>query len=212
LKNLICLLIISLLFFSCEKKEIYNLPFEVNRNITCNDLYNADYKRTFGVDVTMIGKIMNDTIIHYEITEPVIDYDMDFYYSEENIPTELDTIKKATKYDKYLEMDALELNDSIYEYVWGNIKEQQKYVCEEGSIAWRNFMLELKESEIKSYRKTIDTVKYKIFNVKINPKSSYSIEKFKVVNLITKDTFNCSVYEQNKKYFFSSTISLIKYD
>lgn len=210
LKKFILSLSVLILIFSCKKENISNLPFEVNRDITCGDLYREGYKRTFGVDVTMVGKIMNDTIIHYQITEPIIDYDIDFYDFEENIPTELDTVKKKTKYDKYLKMDALELNDSIYEYVWGNIEEQQKYVCEEGAIAWRNFMLELKESETENYRNTIDPNNYKILD--LDNESKYSIDEFKVVNLIANDTFICSVYKQNKKYYFSSTFTFIDYE
>ena len=210
LRKFICLLSVWMLIFSCKKEKPSKLPFEVNRNITCDDLYNTGYKRTFGVDVTMIGKIINDTIIHYQITEPIIDYEIHYNDFEENIPTKIDTIKKVTKYDKYLEMDALELNDSIYEFVWGKIKEQQKYVCDEGKISWRNFMLEIKKSETKNYRNTIDNTKYKVLD--IENASNYNIDEFEVVNLIKKDTFHCSIYKQDNKYFFSSTMSIIKYD
>jgi hypothetical protein len=211
LKKLICLLVVTLILSSCEKRHIYSLPFEVTKDVSCDELYNEGYKRSFGADVILIGKKMNDTTIYYEIDLPSIDpKDITFYDSEENIETEIDTVKKVTKYDKYLEMDALELNDSIYELVWQDINLQENFVCDEGIVSWRNVMIELKESETINYRNTIDTTKYKVLNAEIE--SNYSIDKFKVVNLITKDTFNCSVYKQNKKYYFSSTFALIKYD
>ncbi|MFK8061116.1 MAG: hypothetical protein AB8B78_13630, partial [Polaribacter sp.] len=192
MKKFVCLLILSFLTFSCSKKKISNLPFEVNHNITCDDLYNIGYKRTFGVDVILIGKIMNDTIIHYQIDVPPVDYVFDYDNIEENITDENDTITNATIYDKYLEKDALELNDSIYEFVWGSLKQQQKDICKEGLVSWRNFMLELKETETKSFRSTIDTNKFKVLDVE--KESNYPIDEFKVVNLVTKDTFDCSIY------------------
>ena len=210
MKKFICLLIISFLLFSCEKKEISNLPFEINSNISCDDLYENGYKRTFGVDVVLIGKIMNDTIIHYQVDLPSEKNDIDYNDFEENTIVAVDTFRRATVYDKYLIKDALELNDSIYELVWGNIKKQKRDVCNKGSVSWRNFMIELKKNKAKNYRNTIDTNKYRIFD--LEKESQYSIDEFKVVNLVTKDTFNGSVYEQNKKYYFSSTFTLINYE
>ncbi|MEE9409120.1 MAG: hypothetical protein V3V28_13715 [Polaribacter sp.] len=181
----------------------------MTKNLSCNDLYNSGYKRTFGIDVIMIGKIMNDTMIHYQIDIPARDFkELDFSSLEENTPVKIKTVKKITKYDKYLEMEALELNDSIYEFVWGSIKQQQKDVCKEGLIGWRNLILKLNESEIKNYRKTIDTLKYKAFNYKKHSENSYVEESFNVLNLKQKDTFYCLIYKQEDQYLFSSTITI----
>ncbi|APG64838.1 hypothetical protein LPB136_05455 [Tenacibaculum todarodis] len=210
-KKFICLLVVTLILSSCEKKQISILPFEVTKDVSCGDLYDNGYKRSFGVDVILIGKKMNDTTIFYQIDIPTIaPEERTFYNFYKSRPTVVNPINKSTKYDKYLEMDALTLKDSIYEFVWGDIQKQQRDICSEGKVSWRNFMLELKKEETENYRNTIDTNKYKILN--INKDSDYYIDKFKVVNLITKDTFYCSVYEQNKKYYFSSTFTLINYE
>ncbi|MCH3884833.1 hypothetical protein [Tenacibaculum aquimarinum] len=209
MKKFICLLIVTLLFFSCQKKEVSTLPFEVTKNVTCNDLYEIGYKRTFGVDVVLIGKKIINTTIYYQIDLPLVKDKIDYEDFDEE--TLLDTITQSeTKFDKYLKQDALTLKDSIYEFVWGDIQKQKRDVCSEGKVSWRNFMLELKKEETENYRNTIDTNKYKILNINID--SDYYIDKFKVVNVITKDTFNCSVYEQNEKYYFSSTFTLINYE
>ena len=71
-------------------------------------------------------------------------------------------------------------------------------------------MLELKESETENYRNTIDPYNYKILD--LDNESKYSIDEFKVVNLIANHTFICSVYKQNKKYYFSSTFTFIDYE
>lgn len=211
MKKFISLLVVALSFSSCAKKQISTLPFEVTKDVSCNDLFEEGYKRSFGVDVILIGKKMNDTTIYYQIDTPPIDYEeINFSDLEEDIITDFDTIKELTKYDKYLEMDALALSDSIYELVWQDINLQRNYVCDEGNVSWRNFMLELEESETINYRSTIDRTKYKVLN--LEKVSNYAIDEFKVVNLITKDTFDCSVNKQNKKYYFSSTFTLIKYD
>jgi len=210
LRKFICLLILSLLIFSCYKNEVSYLPFEVNHNITCDDLYEDGFRRTFGVDVVLIGKKMNDTVIHYQIDYPLYNIEFNINDLEENILVEIDTIKKVSEYDKYLKQDALELNDSIYEFVYGSIKKQKKDICNNGSVSWRNFILKIKQSEIKNFRNRIDTSKYKILD--LQKESNYSIEEFEVVNLVTKDRFYCSIYEQNKNYYFSSTFTLINYD
>jgi hypothetical protein len=210
-KRFIYLLVVTLILSSCKKKQISILPFEVTKDVSCDDLYGDGYKRSFGVDVILIGKKMNKTTIYYEVDIPPRNSE-EIFFSDlvEDIITEIDTVVKATKYDKYLEMDALALSDSIYELVWQDINLQRNDVCDEGNVSWRNFMLELKESETIDYRNTIDTANYKVLDVE--KESQYLIDQFKVVNLITKDTFNCSVYKQNKKYYFSSTFTLIEYE
>ena len=206
LRKFIWLLAFSLILFSCKKEKLVFSAFELNKHLSCNDLYDNGFKRTFGIDVLMIGKIMNDTIVHFQISEPKLKneiYSDDFY---EEIRIENYTLKKESTYDEYLKKDALELNDSIYQLVWQNIKEQKKDICKEGVITWKNFILELDKSEINKYRQTIDISKYKILEIE-NP-SSYNLDSFKVLNVKKKDTFYCSIYKQNEKYYMSSTISL----
>jgi hypothetical protein len=197
-----------ILISSCKKEKIPYHPFEINRNISCDDLYDNGFKRLFGIDVLMIGKKMNDTIIHYQVTEHFDNFDNEIIENQEIDISE--QILKKDVYHKYIELDALELNDSIYELVWENIEEQSEYACDKGEIYWRNFIVKIDKSEIKNYRKTIDTSKYKIIEIDIP--DTYLIDSFEVLNLKKKDTFYCSIYERDKKHFFSSTISIINYE
>lgn len=200
-----------ILISSCKKEKLNYHPFEINRNISCNDLYENGFRRTFGIDVMMIGKKINDTIIHYEVNYPPIESIVDYNeFEEESIPSEIDSTQTANIYQMFSDYDPLSISDSLYNVIWQDLKVQQKDVCIEGKVVWRNFMLELEQFEAENYRKTIDSNKYKILN--IEKESNYSIDEFKVINLISKDTFNCSIYEQNKKYYFSSTYALINYE
>ena len=200
--------IICLCFFSCKKKDISNLPFEVTKDISCDDLYEDGYKRTFKVDVLMIGKKIGDTIIHYELNTPPVKHKIDYKEIEENIPSELDTTPEINIHQKYLDQDPLILSDSLYNIVWQDINEQKKSVCDKSTVHWRNFILKIKKSEINNYYKTIDTLKYRIFDFKNHRKDEYGELSFKVLNLKKKDTFYCSIYNQNDQYYFSSTITI----
>lgn len=207
MKKFICLISLLIVFSSCKKEKLTYHAFEINKNINCDDLYDNQFRRVFGIDVLMIGKKIGDTIIHYEVTEH---FDKsDFGKSKQNVRNDISKIEKKV-YDKYREQDALELNDSIYQLVWEDIDYQRKYVCKKGEVYWRNFIVELNKPDIINYRNKIDTLNYKILEIE-NP-SSYPLDSFEVVNLKTKDTFYCSIYEMDKKYYFSSTISIKKYE
>jgi hypothetical protein len=201
----------AILFFSCKKEKPSILPFLVNHHISCSDLYREGYKRIFGIDVVMIGKKTKDTEIYYEIELPVNKNPEDyiFYNSEEEVL--IDTIKRVNKYQKYIDQDALDLTDSIYNIVWGNPKNQIDWIKKEKGYAyWRNYNIRIKESEVKTFRNTIDKKLYKVFDVHSNTGHEHEIEYFKVINLIEKDTFDCYIIkDEQNDYYFSSQI-LIK--
>lgn len=203
-KKVISILLL-IFFFSCEKKKLSNYPFIVTKNVTCNDLYENGYKWSPGVDVILLGKKIQDTIIYYQIHQEYVYNNIDFDESDEE--TLIDTIVKVNKYQKYLNQDPLILSDSIYSLVWGDIEEQQKNICKNSSVFWRNFELKIKESEVIDFMKSLDTINYKIIKEKKN-KSIYHIRDFKVVNLIQKDTFNCYIDDYEGIYTFSSSIRL----
>ncbi len=188
-------------------------PFELNHNVTCEDLYNSGSRRIWGVDVLLIGKKESDTTVYFQVSEPSYEIDWNHEYMQPELEEEPDTTPtKESKYKKYLEKSPLELNDSIYELVWGNLKEQQKIHCieDKGIPGWRNYTLKIKKSEAKTYRNSIDTSKYKIINVQVDTMYNYNLDTFKVLNLKTKDTFNCSIREYEGDYHFYSSIYLKK--
>lgn len=199
--------------FSCEKREISMLPFEVNHSVTCNDLYYSGCRRIWGVDVLLIGKKVKDTTVYFQVSEPVYEVDWNHEYMQPELEEESDTISKGEhKYKQYIEKPPLELSDSIYELVWGKMKDQQQFHCieDKGVPGWRNYTLKIKKSEAKTYRNSIDTSKYKIINVQVDTMYNYNLDTFKVLNLKTKDTFNCSIREYQGEYHFYSNIHLKK--
>lgn len=208
-KNWIKILVFFLVFYSCKEKKISSFPFEVDKDITCDDLYKNGYKRSFGVDVILLGKKSQDTIIYYEVYQKLTFKKEDFH--EE---VKLDTVKKDKKSEEYLKQDPLVLSDSIYSLVWGNIKEQQRNICKKSRVTWRNYIVKIGKDQIKNYKSKIDSISLKIIDSRKFDFSTNEpfkiIEEFKVVNKIKRDTFNCSIYKDNNGYYFSSTISLKK--
>lgn len=181
-----------------------NHPFIVTENISCNDLYENGYRWSPGVDVILLGKKIKDTVIYYQVYKD-LNYDEDTFF-EDDKETKMDTIKvkEVYPYQKYLDQDPLILSDSIYRLVWGDIKEQQKSICKDCKVNWRNFRLKIKEFEIENFIHRIDTVNYRIIDYK-ETRNNYSIKDFGIINLIEKDTFQCSIYKDNGAFYFSST-------
>ncbi len=206
MKKFICLSIISTLLFSCEKEKPSHQPFIVNHNITCNNLYDAGYKRIFGIDVVMVGKKVKDTTIYYQIEIPFIENEQFNYEIEE----EIDEVRNIDKYEEYTNKDALTLTDSIYNLVWGSPKGQIHSINKEkGYVYWRNYNLRLKKSEVKTFRNSINKRLYKVFDVHSNTSHENELEYFKVINLIEKDTFDCYIIkDEDSGYYFSSQIKI----
>ncbi|WP_428742898.1 hypothetical protein [Tenacibaculum sp.] len=208
IKNILKILIFILVFYSCKKKKLSNLPFVIDKNVTCDVLYKNGYKWSPGVDVTLLGKKSQDTVIYYEVHQEII-FNEEEYFEEE---VEIDTVKRNEKHEQYLSQDPLVLSDSIYNLVWGNIKEQQNTICKKSKVTWRNYILKINKEVIKSFKNKIDTSNFRVLNLKefnYNVENSYDvIEEFKVLNKVKKDTFDCSIYKLDNEYYFSSKISL----
>ncbi len=207
-RNLIFLCIISL-FFSCKNIKITNHPFSYTKGLTCDALYTDGYKWRPGVDVILLGKKIGDTIIHYQITEEEVENFNDDNFKSFSEETALDTVFEVSKYQRYLDQDPLILSDSIYNLVWGNVKDQQNDFCKNGQVIWRNFILKINESDVDSIINKLNINKkiYKLIDIKVN-EGEYYLKHFKVINSIKKDTFNCSVYNDNEEFYFASSIKI----
>ena len=210
MKKMFYLLFFLPLIFSCENKTISNLPFEVTKDVTCDDLYNNGYRRIFGVDVSLIGKKYDNVEIIYGLEHfrkewnPEINNEVDF---------KLDTILSNKYYELYKNDNWLEVPDSIYYNIWGNKEVLRKLDCENSYLFARNYDIILLEKEIRNIRKTIDTTKFKIFDIYYNKESNFEIENFKVINISKKDTFQCSTYkDQKNKYHFTTSIQFREYE
>lgn len=197
-------------FSSCKKEKLKSSAFEVDRNIDCDELYENGFRRMFGVDILLIGRKRNDTIIYYEVSEKI--EPIEYIPAEEvEILEKQELVSEKDIYEKYRNQDPLELTDSIYELAWENLKDQQNDICKEGKIYNRYFLDEIEQSELLVYHKKIDTSKYKILELRKIDNSNLKLE-FKVLNLRKKDIFQCSTYKMDNKYYFSSTVTIREYD
>ena len=209
MKKFICLLIFSFLVFSCEKKEISNLPFEVTKNISCDDLYDDGYKRIFGVDVDLIGRKYKNIEIVYN----KLHYSKFRKVNQNSVDFELDTVLSRKYYEMYKDENWLEVQDSIYYIIWGKKEILRKLDCENSYLYGRGYDITLSEKEIRNIRMTIDVSKFKIFNIYSYNESNFRIENFKVINISRKDTFQCYTYKDKiGKYHFSTSIQYRQYD
>ncbi|AUC76067.1 hypothetical protein [Olleya sp. Bg11-27] len=86
---------------------------------------------------------------------------------------------------------------------------KEKKLCENGTVYWRNFKLELDSVNALDYKNKIDTSKYKVLKeTSEKRKSDYFIDSYQVVNLIDKDTFHCSITKSDGIWLFQSTIEI----
>tara|TARA_R110001632_G_C11310566_1_gene414617 strand:+ start:289 stop:909 length:621 start_codon:yes stop_codon:yes gene_type:complete len=206
LKKIGLLLCSVFLIASCKKNVLSNQPFELDRNITCNDLYDDGYKRIFGVDVILIGKKTDSVEIHYQIAFPKDNLNEQVYIGI-NEMVEINDSREIDRYEKYREMNPLELSDSIYKLAWNDPIEQKKDICSKGELQWRNYEVVISNKD--KFKNKIDRLKYKILQEKFD---AYYEDKFKVVNLKTKDTFHCYIEEREGKISFSSQIQIKNYE
>lgn len=201
-------MVVVLLFFSCGKKEISTLPFEVTKNVTCNDLYDNDFRRIYGVDVDLLGKKFKNIEVIYNL-----DHYNKEWNPEDKIEFKTDTILSKKYYEIYKNENWLEIPDSIYSAIWGKKEILKEINCNNAYAFARSYDIILTESEVINIRKTIDKNRFKIFDVYKNIKSKHQIETFKVLNLIKKDTFRCFTYKDEKgKFHFSTSIQYKDYD
>lgn len=202
----ICFLFCSIfLIASCKKVDISNQAFEYDRNTTCNDLYEAGYKRMFGVDVILIGKVIPHGQIHYQLEE-LSKKSYEEVYTGVNEMIERNDSSEVDQYEKYRQMNPLELSDSIYELAWEPIKVQQEYLCSEGNISIRYYQKEIINKE--RFKNSIDKDKYQIIESNKENESDF----FKVLNLKNKDIFDCYFSENNGKLLFFSQLKINEYE
>ena len=208
-KRRVVFLSLVLFFSSCKNKKVINEPFYYTEGLTCDDLFAEGYKWVPGVDVTLIGKKIGDTIIHYQIyqkLEPIKYEDYDVEELNEIIEPENE---QELDVSQYLEQDPLTLSDSIYNLVWGDTKKQQKNFCNNSKVIWRNFILKIDDLDIEKIINDIIIKKdsFEIINHK-EDKSDYTLENFELINTVKKDTFNCSIYKRDGEFYFSSSVKI----
>lgn len=161
----------SFTFSSCRgRQEVSTGMFEINKEVSCEDLMDQGFAWMPGEDVILFGKRTGDTL--------------DYYHMDD---------KKGS----FL-FGSLQQEDE--EFV-----ERDVEVCRKLRPVWRNIVVEIKKQETSTVVGKIDRTKYTVIE---QPEEGYYIYWAKVVNKETLDTFNFSVYEQDKKYFVSSTIHL----
>ena len=90
-------------------------------------------------------------------------------------------------------------------------EEKPSNLCENGTVYWRNFQLTLDSTSALNYRNRIDTINYKIMPVDYEQMvPGYKKDLYRVINLIDKDTFHCSVTTRNGVWLFQSSITIDK--
>lgn len=90
-------------------------------------------------------------------------------------------------------------------------EEKPSNLCENGIVYWRNFQLTLDSTSALNYKNRIDTINYKILPVDYEPMfPAYKKDVYRIVNLIDKDTFHCSVTTRNGVWLFQSSITIDK--
>ena len=98
-------------------------------------------------------------------------------------------------------------NNTELENHSSNTKE--KSLCENGTVYWRNFKVELDSVTAMDYKNRIDENKYKVLKEKYEfQKSDYIRDAYQVVNLADKDTFHCSIIKRDAIWMFQSTIEI----
>jgi len=185
MKKTIVFLSIILFMISCSNRNYvdYRQPFEINRNLSCEVLMENEYNRIWGIDVFLIGKKINDTVVYYQIESPT-DYD---------------------------ETEVREIGEDIFPKDSISIANEIKKMCEKGTVYWRNYELKLDSVKALNYKNTIDKKKYKVIPIDYGlPESLYFKDAFNVVNLKEKDTFACSIIKRENEWYFQSSIHIEK--
>ena len=185
MKNLFKHILLISILFSCSQKDKtdYRKPFKINRNIDCQLLIDKGYTRIYGEDVILIGKRTNDTLVYYQIEYPINEQDLMIYDIEDEIHP-IDSISTTKEIEN---------------------------LCEDGVIYWRNFELKLDSINACNYKNTIDKTKYKIIESSYESiEPLYFRDTYQVVNLMSKDTFDCSVINRDKNWFIQSSILIQK--
>ena len=213
MKTLFNLSIILLILSSCRNKHeiVSREPFEIDRNLNCEGLVKNGYKWMPGDDVILIGKKTEDTLDYYQLEYPSVWDEKPPYESIPELEEETGTLQPTGNQEEINDaemayINPLDLPDSVYQSRWGSIKQNE--LCNKATVYWRYYRQRLNESEIENFRKKLDSQKYSIIAYPA-PVPSHLIEYFKVVNLSTKDTFNCQIFKEDNNYYLSTSITLV---
>ena len=180
MKRILIFIILLPILFSCKQKD------------------ELDYRKPFKINRNLNCNLLIEKGYTRIFGEDVIligkeNFDTLIYYQIEY------PIKDIEEYQNNSEKDNYSLNG------------KPKNLCENGTVYWRNFKLELDSIEAINYKNKIDKNKYKVIAESYEIKESdYIKDSYRVVNIIDKDTFRCSITKSDGIWFFQSTIEIDK--
>ncbi|GHC65830.1 hypothetical protein [Ulvibacter litoralis] len=87
--------------------------------------------------------------------------------------------------------------------------EKPRDICDDGTVYWRNFELKLDSTRAFNFNSEIDKTMFKILPASYElGESNYIKDAYRVINLIDKDTFECSITKRNGEWIFQSSITI----
>ncbi len=108
--------------------------------------------------------------------------------------------KKIDNINVYYQIDLPEQTEEI-----ANELGFLKLLRDKGVITFKNYQKEVKEEEYSYLKDTINQKRFKV--IKLEKGNYVNIkDRFRVVNLKSKDTFNCELTKKNNKLIFNSYI------
>ncbi|UII26748.1 hypothetical protein LVD15_26210 [Fulvivirga maritima] len=174
--------LITMLTSCSEHQKVPRNPFTINRNVTCEDLTLEGYQWMPGVDVIIIGKRFGDTLDYYQM-----EYYAGLAYFDYRHLNNLNVVKVSSQNEEKEFVPLKETPD----------------ICHESYPILKNMVIEIDKFDTLKILDLIDKEKYSLEE----KAKTYDIYQADVINKITMDTFNISVYEQEERYYFSSSIS-----
>jgi len=149
--------------------------------VSCNDSKNQEIRKPFEVN----QKVTTDVLLDNGY-ERIWGVDVILYG------------KKVNKVNVYYQIDLPQLKGEV-----SNESEHEKVLRKRGKVDWKNFEEIFTENEYNYFRKSIQSDNYQIIETE-REKDNYSKDQFMVVNLKSKDTFNCSLVIRDGELVFSS--------
>lgn len=178
MKNIITSIFFLCILFSCKQKD----EFDYRKPFKVNWNLNCDLLIQKGY-TRIFG---NDVILIGKRTIDTL-----IYYQIEYPNIEVEQYQNKSKLDGYSS------NKKLLD------------LCDGGTVYWRNFELKLDSGKAFNFKNRIDKVKYQILPASYKlEESNYIKDVYRVINIIDKDTFNCTVTNRDGEWFFQSSITI----
>jgi len=166
-------------------KKIYFIIFVLI--ISCNKHENIEIRKPFEVNHNLTPDVLFDRGY-----ERIWGEDVELFG------------KRINDVNVYYQIDLYESDRDIKDK-----KDYLKTFREKGIISFKNYQKEMTEKEYETFKDSISRLDLKIIDIEYE-KGEYFKDMFKVINLKTKDTFNCSLTNDNDKLLFESHITIKK--